>query len=795
MKVMKRRRNAVMLSLLTTLVLAAAFAAPAGAALERVGPVNPSNGGYPAWYQDGTGLALEFCNPLNQAELNEGWCLILPADVPSGTAPETFPTDYSGEHFYWNATAGARGAGAVLVLSLEAAFNTADPVAGEQVVFGRLRITIPSLPASGDYKVYTPFGDFDFPGLVSGERLFFTTDIGIACGADFSCALNSNIGPFLLPSDSPGGAEVAAVPGPVTGKLYIADPARLGPVTGSSLPPFTSPADGLQYDHNRFRIELNGSTLIFDEPNFTLAGRVMNGTIPGRVSIDRASYSRTATGTKLDVFATAFPTIQGRLPAGSLLPAINPDLGFYDAPCATDPNTGAVTGPPTGTGLLYYQMLQGANHNWWGQNAPAVVPPQVCVQDLNARDANQNVIGAYFLGNVTDEVDITVADWDPTVNGGTMRVAAISSEQVDPPALTVAGFGVVDPGTGELLVSDLAAPPAKVAVTSTRGGVAVLDIRTGIGIPVSTITPVANADSATTPENAPISNINVLANDTLAGHPLQPKDNALVTITAQGRLGTATLNADYTINYTPNAGLSGTDIVGYTVTVTDVQGVLHTSNEGYLTIVITPINDIPVANNDTASTAINLSIAINVLANDTDPDGQPDLANAVIASVPGTGATLTCNGLDTVPATASTVCTGGLVTFSPTAGGIYTFTYYSQDKAGALSATPATVTVTVVSEQQVVITAAQFKGGGTQEWRVDGTATPTSQTNTITVTLFSSTGVNKGIVGTATADALGVWGIRLKAAGLLAAVNGDRVVATSSITTFRSSLPFTVTIK
>jgi len=41
---------------------------PAHAALQRVGPVSnaPSIGGYQTYYQDKTGLALEFCDPLNQ---------------------------------------------------------------------------------------------------------------------------------------------------------------------------------------------------------------------------------------------------------------------------------------------------------------------------------------------------------------------------------------------------------------------------------------------------------------------------------------------------------------------------------------------------------------------------------------------------------------------------------------------------------------------------------------------------------------------------------------------------------
>src|SRR3954462_11838438 len=72
---------------------------PAHAALERVGPKNPapSAGGYPAWYQDTSGLSLEFCDPSNTSEVSGGWCLLLPADVP--TVPVSFPAPFFNEHF------------------------------------------------------------------------------------------------------------------------------------------------------------------------------------------------------------------------------------------------------------------------------------------------------------------------------------------------------------------------------------------------------------------------------------------------------------------------------------------------------------------------------------------------------------------------------------------------------------------------------------------------------------------------------------------------------------------------
>src|SRR5256885_1369287 len=80
---------------------------PAHAALTRMGPVSnaPSIGGFPTWYQDSTGLTLEFCDPLTQSEVDGGWCLILPGDVKS--VPESFPTSFFGEHFYFAADSNA----------------------------------------------------------------------------------------------------------------------------------------------------------------------------------------------------------------------------------------------------------------------------------------------------------------------------------------------------------------------------------------------------------------------------------------------------------------------------------------------------------------------------------------------------------------------------------------------------------------------------------------------------------------------------------------------------------------
>ena len=75
------------------------------AVLQRQGPTDPTHG-FPAWFQDRNGVALELCtinDPVNGlAVVNAGLCAIVNAPAPDGisVAPEVFPTNFSTEHFY-----------------------------------------------------------------------------------------------------------------------------------------------------------------------------------------------------------------------------------------------------------------------------------------------------------------------------------------------------------------------------------------------------------------------------------------------------------------------------------------------------------------------------------------------------------------------------------------------------------------------------------------------------------------------------------------------------------------------
>jgi len=730
---------------------------PARAALERVGPVNddPRVGGFPAWYQDTTGLAMEFCDPLTQSELDGAWCLLGAGEV---IIPENFPTNFFDEHFYYAAESSltpANGGKALLVIAVESAFNLAV-APGEQITFSRIRVRLDPVPADGTYRFIHPYGE-EFIDGAAGDRIFFTDDVGIGAQGDFSGALNSRLGPFLAASATPGGAEMPALtsanqtpdtdpahfggtfaptPYPGTGKAYIADPARIGPVTGSPLPPFIG-NDGLEHNHNVFRIEgpagsaiggvnADGTTIDFIESSdFTLMGRIFSDTIPGRVTVDRASYTASASAQKLDVFASGFQTQLGRLPTQARPAPVTPVLSFYEGACGNDPVTGALIAP---AGLTDQQMFQ-AGTIFSAQSQPLVIPSHVCVKDSAARDANGTVVPAFFQAPVTDEIAVTKALYDYDTQ--TLSVSATSSDTVNPPALSLDGFGALT--AGSITVNPLIASPAKVRVRSDIGGFADLIVTTNFSGAAPGALRALN-DAFTFAEDAGAQILGVLANDTNAA-------GGTVAVTAQPRLGTAVANPDGTVTYTANANVNGADSFSYTVTTS-----AGTSNTANVALTISPVNDPSTAVNDGPFTVVagRATQLPNLLDNDVDADGRADLVAAVEITAPA--------GVSVAGGA------NGLVTVTAATAGTFTFTYKVQDASGGTSANAATVTLSVIPADTVTITRAQFTISQ-KRWVVTGTTSVPNQT--ISLSYVNGTAAGR-VIGTVPVDALGNWTLDIR---------------------------------
>lgn len=204
--------------------------------------------------------------------------------------------------------------------------------------------------------------------------------------------------------------------------------------------------------------------------------------------------------------------------------------------------------------------------------------------------------------------------------------------------------------------------------------------------------PVANSDSATTLEDTPVI-IDVAGNDTDEGVSLTPAVRASVQVVTQPGHGTATALGNGTVRYIPALNYNNTVPDTFQYTVSDSLGAV--SAAATVSINVTPVADLPLALNDSTTTPMNTPVTINVLANDSHPDGLPStLVPATLITVTnplhGTATVI----IDPSPGNGN----NRLIIYAPALNffGTDSFTYLVRDNAATPAASlPATVTVTV----------------------------------------------------------------------------------------------------
>lgn len=226
--------------------------------------------------------------------------------------------------------------------------------------------------------------------------------------------------------------------------------------------------------------------------------------------------------------------------------------------------------------------------------------------------------------------------------------------------------------------------------------------------------PVAVDDTAATTEDASV-DINVLANDRdPEGDPI-----SIVSATA-GSNGTTAVNANGTIRYTPRATFSGSDQFSYTIK--DSNG---GTGSAKVSVTVANAPDAPIARNDSAATPASTSVRIDVLANDTDEDGD----SLAIVSV-------------TQGAQGATAVDGNAIVYTPGGGftGGDTFNYTVSDPSGLRS----TATVTVFRSDCFTGYADDFEPGADAGWTYSNanTGLPTTTTWTVLPDPLASSGTN-----------------------------------------------------
>jgi VCBS repeat-containing protein len=181
--------------------------------------------------------------------------------------------------------------------------------------------------------------------------------------------------------------------------------------------------------------------------------------------------------------------------------------------------------------------------------------------------------------------------------------------------------------------------------------------------------PLARDDNVVTDEGLTVT-VLVLLNDS------DPDGDALVVESVtQGKNGTVSNNGT-DVSYMPVEGFSGVDV--FTYTVSDGNGGTDTAT---VFVAVAPVNDPPVAQDDSTTTERDTAIVVPVLLNDSDPDADPLAIDAV-----------------TQPENGEVAITGFYVTYTPNRGftGTDTFAYTVSDGRG--NTDTATVIIGVTGE-------------------------------------------------------------------------------------------------
>lgn len=681
------------------------------------GPYTFATGKFPMWYEDNNQLKMELCQSLavssrTPATVPPSYMCILGVEpgVYDDTLPMIFPDNWPPEAFWFHAETAIPQIGnsgyelEVYVAGIEAAFANENPVDGDQQSFARIRLRV-SVPTAGTYTITHPYGVETINVTTPGRRAInITRDIGISVPGMFNGVLAGNIGPFLRSVNGPY-TEVNPDNGGID--TFIGDPNLTEQVTGSP--------------NNTNFVRIQGPAGTIQTSLFNVSGKILDNRAQTPVEISRATYRRTGSGagtTQVEVFAKS---------ANSSTLCLRETLAL-------------VAGPPVSPCLK--SLLGDNNGLFFGQDLVSGARPSVLV--VTATNPTGTTRPTAVSSKLTDLVKIQTARY--SWSNHSLLIEATSTDEVAVPDMVAQGYGRLSKsGTLQrLTVADLTQPPASVTVKSAAGG-SDTELVVVVGTAPSTgenQAPVAVADTGSTSFGVPIT-LNLLANDS------DPDANVPLSISALTQpaagQGTVALNGTTAVVYTPPAVVATPLTTTFTYKAQDVKG-LVSATAATVTITVAP-NRPPVAVADSIAT-LGVATPINVLANDTDPEGNVPLGVASLTQPAAGRGTVSSNGTVityTPPATVTTAFTT-------------TFTYIARDSFGALS-TPATVTVQVsprpATETFTVTTATvQARSNNRFNWDFAGTSSVTTG-NTITVQVTTPTGLVT--LGTTTVPVTGRW--------------------------------------
>lgn len=206
--------------------------------------------------------------------------------------------------------------------------------------------------------------------------------------------------------------------------------------------------------------------------------------------------------------------------------------------------------------------------------------------------------------------------------------------------------------------------------------------------------PVAVNDSGVTNEDTQVTLLNITANDTDVDGTINPATVDLdpatpgIQNTFTNAQGSWSVNGAGDVTYTPALNFNGLAVRSYSVQ--DNQGAV--SSPANISITVNPVNDPPVATNDSGTTMEDTPVTLlNITSNDTDVDGT-----VIASTVDLDPLTVGIQNTFTNAQGSWSVNASGDVTYAPTLNfnGLATINYTVNDNLGATSA-PASISITV----------------------------------------------------------------------------------------------------
>jgi gliding motility-associated-like protein len=340
---------------------------------------------------------------------------------------------------------------------------------------------------------------------------------------------------------------------------------------------------------------------------------------------------------------------------------------------------------------------------------------------------------------------------------------------------TIPNVGTIKIGTdGEYIFTPFAnfngaVPVINYKISDGHGGTANANLN--INVTALNDNPIAvNDDNKTTPEDTPVT-VNVLTNDS----DVDGNNLTVTQFTIAGVAGTfsasssiATILNIGTVTVMTNGDLTFTPFLNYngpvpTITYTVSDGTL--TNTANVNITVTPVNDLPVVNNESLTTSENTALTGNLLTTDTDVEtgtASLTISQFTVAGVgTNTAVTYTAGTIVDIPGVGSVIVNAnGTFTFTPAtnySGAVPAITYAVSDGNGGVTSGTLSMTVTPVNDPPVVVNEAV---NSQEDIVVTGNllandSDPEQARNALSITQFTIAGITGTFTSTASIPGVG----------------------------------------